>query len=213
MIFNRNLVTLLSSIDECIRNIKHLDHAVQKMDPKIPFTAETYAGMSDDDIGNLDQFILRFTKLQDCLGNRLFRLVLDNIGEYNYGDSFLDIVHKLEKFSIIKFKQIQSPVDPCKKEHEWQYIRGIRNRLAHEYPEDARERIDATNESLKFSLRMFEIYTSAKNYITDKVLSQVVGLDLHAYELPEVAGFEILRRKFWQEDEETSVASSPGPGR
>ncbi len=49
----------------------------------------------------IDAFVLRFTKLQDHMGQKLFKAFLDKIGEYKDNMSFIDILDKLEKLNII----------------------------------------------------------------------------------------------------------------
>jgi len=66
-----------------------------------------------------DQIIYRFSKLQDCIGAKLFKSVLFYQGE-NVNKPFLDILNQLEYMNIID-------VD------EWFEIRDLRNEIAHNY--------------------------------------------------------------------------------
>ena len=75
----------------------------------------------------VDTFIYRFIKLQDMMGDKLFKIFLDEIGEYKDNMSLLDVLDKLEKFEIIE--------DSSK----WMEYRKLRNRLTHEYPNNEEE--------------------------------------------------------------------------
>lgn len=70
----------------------------------------------------IDTFIYRFIKLQDMMGEKLFKSFLNDIGEYKNVMSLFDILDKLEKFEIID--SISS----------WMFYRKLRNQLTHEYP-------------------------------------------------------------------------------
>ncbi|MGC9287107.1 MAG: hypothetical protein ACP5E7_06110 [Hydrogenobaculum sp.] len=72
----------------------------------------------------IDAFVLRFTKLQDHMGQKLFKAFLDKIGEYKDNMSFIDILDRLEKLSIINSTD------------EWLEMRSLRNRMTHEYPNE-----------------------------------------------------------------------------
>ncbi len=81
-------------------------------------------------IKTIDSFIYRFIKLQDLMGEKLFKLFLDEIGEYKNSMSLIDILDKLEKFGIIN------------KASQWMEYRKLRNKLTHEYPNNEQDVID-----------------------------------------------------------------------
>lgn len=88
-----------------------------------------------------DQCIYRFSKLQDCMGAKLFRSVLLYQGE-NVNKPFLDILNQLERIDIVD-------VD------EWFEIRDLRNEIAHNYDDNETLVIDILNTiySLKDELK------------------------------------------------------------
>jgi CHASE3 domain sensor protein len=63
--------------------------------------------------------IYRFSKAQDCIGNKLFKAFLLYQGE-NVDRPFLDILNNLEKIKLLS-------VDT------WFELREIRNEIAHDY--------------------------------------------------------------------------------
>lgn len=90
-------------------------------------------------IKTIDTFIYRFIKLQDIMGEKLFKVFLDEIGEYQDSMSLLDVVDKLEKFNIID------------NSFEWMEYRKLRNKLTHEYPNNEQDVIDG----IKIAIEVF----------------------------------------------------------
>lgn len=78
----------------------------------------------------LDQLLFRFSKLQDALGIRLVPATLAALAEPFEEWPMIDRLNRLEKLGFIV-------VD------DWLRWREIRNRLAHEYPDDAETRFAA----------------------------------------------------------------------
>ncbi len=78
-------------------------------------------------VKTMDTFIYRFIKLQDMMGEKLFKVFLDEIGEYKESMSLLDMLDKLEKFGIL---------DDATR---WMEYRKLRNKLTHEYPNNEQE--------------------------------------------------------------------------
>ena len=81
-------------------------------------------------IKTIDIFIYRFIKLQDMMGDKLFKIFLDKIGEYKDNMSLLDVLDKLEKLEIID------------EAVTWMEYRKLRNKLTHEYPNNEQDIID-----------------------------------------------------------------------
>ncbi len=102
-------------------------------------------------VKTVDTFIYRFTKLQDIMGDKLFKVFLDDIGEYRDDMSLLDVLDKLEKFKII---------DDA---HSWMAYRKLRNQLTHEYPDNEEEVI----EGIKIAIEAFEKIENIISNIVD----------------------------------------------
>lgn len=109
---------------ECERNVYYLCQALALLNPIMPMTGEIYADLNDDQVRVLDQFILRFTKLQDAMGNHLFPAILTYLQEPYEDRSMLDKLNRLEKLGYLE------------KAQTWQDIRNTRNKFAHDYPDD-----------------------------------------------------------------------------
>lgn len=59
----------------------HLCQALTRLDALMPMTGETFDHLTDIQVQGVDQFILRFTKLRDAMGNHLFPSVLRYLQE------------------------------------------------------------------------------------------------------------------------------------
>lgn len=115
---------LTDAWQQCQRHVHHLNHALHALGPMLPVSASALTGLSDEQVQDWDQFILRFTKLQDAMGSRLFPAVLTYLQEPFEDRPMLDKLHRLEKLGYLS--SVQS----------WQNWRAIRNSFAHDYPED-----------------------------------------------------------------------------
>ncbi len=105
----------------------------------------------DEKVQIIDLFIYRFTKIQDMMGNKLFRIFLEEIGEYEKNMFFIDILNKLEKLELIEDA------------HKWKDYRDLRNILTHEYPDDYQELIKGIKNALIVYVEMKEIYIKLTN--------------------------------------------------
>ena len=111
-------------------------HALAAIEPSLPLTASALNALSDEAVQDWDQFVLRFTKLQDTIGARLFPALLDFLQEPYEDRPMIDKLHRLEKLGYL------TQVD------DWQALRAIRNRFAHDYPEDDALKAAYLNEAV-----------------------------------------------------------------
>lgn len=115
---------LLDAWRECQRHRHFIDYALSSLQTSLPLTGERLASLTDAEIQSLDQFVLRFGKLQDAIGARLLPSVLLYLQEPYEDRPMLDKLHRLEKLGYIEDSE------------QWQALRMLRNRFAHEYPDD-----------------------------------------------------------------------------
>jgi hypothetical protein len=109
---------------QCARHLHHLQHALKAVQSTLPLSAADLKAMDDEAVQDWDQLILRFAKLQDTMGSRLFPAVLDLLHEGYEDRPMLDKLHRLEKLGYLGSAE------------QWHGLRAIRNRFAHDYPED-----------------------------------------------------------------------------
>ena len=67
--------------EECFKHLERMNTAKRKISHLFPLTIEKYDCLSDDEIAYIDQFLFRFSKLQDTMGTKLFPLTLLIVGE------------------------------------------------------------------------------------------------------------------------------------
>lgn len=108
----------------CQRHWHHMQHALQALRPSLPLTGQGLAQLDDERVQDWDQFILRFTKLQDAIGAQLYPALLAHLQEPYEDRPMLDKLNRLEKMGYLTSAE------------QWQSLRVIRNRLTHDYPTD-----------------------------------------------------------------------------
>ena len=128
-----NQVKLLTSIQKCQTHLSRIHYASLQLRELFPLTVDSYKDLTEANIGNIDQLVYRFTKLQDELGNNTFRFFLEFMQEDNIDKPFRDILNTLERLQIIDSSDT------------WLSLRELRNDLAHEYPMMFDETIDKLN--------------------------------------------------------------------
>ena len=92
---------IIQTFDTCALHLKRMEFAKSKVGSFIPLSRENYYSIDDETIGFLDQYIFRFSKLQDTMGSRLFPLTLEALAEPVTDLAFIDILNRLEKLEII----------------------------------------------------------------------------------------------------------------
>lgn len=143
-------------INECDKHLYRINTAYNKSSKLLPFDAEKYERLSDEEVEHIDQYLFRFSKLQDAMGTKLFRYILLFLEENIEGKPFIDILNRMEKLSLIKSAAV------------WRELRDIRNELAHQYDDDAEEMSLVLNKLFKQKEMIESIYLHLKNYYEDK---------------------------------------------
>ena len=90
----------------------------------MPLTTTKYENLTEDEVEHIDQFLFRFSKLQDAMGQKLFKSFLVSLDEDIENLPFIDILNKLEKIKILDDINI------------WRELREYRNELSHNYDDD-----------------------------------------------------------------------------
>ena len=97
----KNEYILKNIIDECKKHMKRMNYSYQKLSSRIPITAEKILKQSEEDVAHTDQLVYRFSKLQDAIGQKLFKSVLVFLDENVENKSAIDIFNRLEQLEII----------------------------------------------------------------------------------------------------------------
>ena len=123
------------NLSESNKHLSRLQNAIKALEESyiFPLSMESFKNIleSVEHLAYSDQIIYRFSKLQDCMGAKLFKSVLLYEGE-NVNKPFLDILNQLEAIDIIN-------VD------EWFEIRDLRNEIAHDYEDNDEIAINILN--------------------------------------------------------------------
>ncbi len=102
-----------------------------------------------DNLQNIEKFainalIFRFSKLQDLIGSKIFRAFLE-FNKFDTQDkSFLELLKEIEKEGIVDIDA-------------WDEFRKVRNNIAHEYPGEEEEALEAIALLIKQSSALIAI--------------------------------------------------------
>ena len=99
-----------------------LKDALIQVNKLLPLFAAVLANLPTDKLAFLDMMTTRFGKLQDIIGSKIFPIILNLLEEDAV--AFIDKLNKLEKLGYIDDATW------------WIELREIRNKIAHDYPDD-----------------------------------------------------------------------------
>jgi len=141
-------------IYECDRHLLRIDEAIEDLVEFMPLDKRKYISLNRDEVQALDQFLFRFSKLQDAVGQKLFKQILilhedDNLLVENM--PFLDILNRLEKVGVLEVES-------------WRRLRDSRNELAHNYDDEPNEMAEAINKVYREKDKLVEIYFRLKDF-------------------------------------------------
>jgi hypothetical protein len=125
---------LAEGLVQCRRHAEVLHSA--KADLPSRFDEATLAAADAALVRTTDQFVLRFIKLQDTLGDHVLRrFATEVLGEPLEDAPLIDVLARLERFGLLDAR-------------EWLRCRALRNALTHEYPDRLEIRAAILNEAL-----------------------------------------------------------------
>lgn len=158
---NKTLVykqKVIDNLNESYKHLLRLENAFEALEKNyiFPISMEKFKVILEniEHLAYSDQIIYRFSKLQDCMGAKLFKSVLLYEGE-NVNKPFLDILNQLEAIDIIN-------VD------EWFEIRDLRNEIAHDYEDNDEIAINILNTIYKLKIDLKEILDSILKLVKEE---------------------------------------------
>lgn len=161
MVFDQQKADLfLHNFTEAYRAAKRLQTSINRLRAFLP-SKDTNIMNSAKKSEQLDAFRVRFTDLQDCLGNKVFRSLLAL--EEEKAESMLDVLNKMEKRRIIISFSM------------WKLLRDLRNGFSHDYPESENERLEALNQAFVKAKELIKIVNTLSKY------AKKLGLDMTQY--------------------------------
>jgi len=141
-------------INECEKHQMWIEESFNEIQDIFPLSGKKYTKLTAIEIKNMDQFLFRFSKMQDTVGDKLFRLVAEDFVEDISKMTFIDILNKLERIGILESVQ------------EWQNLRKARNDISHQYDDEPEEMAEAINRIFAQKDILIEIFNNIKNHYT-----------------------------------------------
>ncbi len=158
---NKNEIILNSIIEECKIHEKRMDYASNAISKLFPLTGEKISALSDEQIALIDQMIYRFTKLQDAIGQKLFKVVLNYLDEDTANKSAIDIFNRLEQLEIVENYDL------------WKSLRDLRNEIAHDYGVDNNEYAEKLNLLFKRKNILKKYFNDILNWVDERRKSKL----------------------------------------
>jgi len=140
-----NRLRLEKYMNECKKHKIRIEKSYTKVKDIFPISATRYQQLSDDEIEAIDQYLFRFAKLQDTLGNRVFRIIVSEYEDDINTLTFIDILNKLEKIGILRDVNI------------WKRLREIRNDISHQYDDEPEGMAEALNNIFAYKDELIAI--------------------------------------------------------
>ena len=131
-------------LEEANVHINRLEDVLDRLKPLYPLSKEKFLNLSSSELDILDTLAFRFSKLQDLIGAKIFREYLKNVGFIVEGKSFFEILREIEKEGIVDIDL-------------WNEFRKVRNLIAHDYPGNVDEKVEAINYLIEKTPELIEV--------------------------------------------------------
>jgi hypothetical protein len=141
---------------ECDKHIVRIESSCNELKSIMPLDTQSYINLTEEEIKVLDQFLFRFSKLQDAMGQRLFKTIMYFLKEDIDGKPFIDILNMMEKISLLESSNV------------WKDLREDRNKLVYSYEDKPDEMSEAINKLYNKKDVLINIYLHIKNYYLEK---------------------------------------------
>lgn len=135
---------------ECDKHILRINSASSHLKDIFPLNMKSYSNLNEEEIRYIDQFLFRFSKLQDSMGQKLFKTMLLFLKEDIEGMPFIDVLNLMEKLHLLENAKI------------WQELRDDRNALAHNYEDEPEEMSESINKLFAKKDILVGIYENIK---------------------------------------------------
>lgn len=147
---HERLRRLIALVDREDRHLVAVRHRLLGNDCRVDVARLTC--LLDDDIGidRLESFGAKFARMQDTVVDKLTPAILSGAGEQVA--AAIDNLARMERFGLVASAD------------DWLEMRGLRNRLVHEYIERPDELASALERACQFTQRMHIDYLSMREY-------------------------------------------------
>jgi len=138
---------------EAQKHIVKIQSAKSLLKKVMPLNQDIFQKLSEQEQDKLDVLIFRFSKLQDLLGRKIFKAILEYSG-FDTNISFLKILSELERASLLEVDR-------------WVSLRDARNAIAHEYPNEEEHLIEEINFIYKEIDYLIELTQKLEEYFDE----------------------------------------------
>lgn len=143
---------LTETIAICEIHHQRMMFAWESVRNNFPLTEFSIGKLTSIELALFDQLIYRFSKLQDSMGTRLFKQILEGLEEDVSAIPFIDILNKMEKLKLID------------KAKDWIALRQTRNTVSHEYPFLKEVQADELNLLQEDVVKLSDIWLKLREY-------------------------------------------------
>lgn len=147
---------ILNILKECDSHKRMIEYQLSVVGD-ILNNREKLLDLDNESKSHIDSLIFRFSKLQDTISQRLFRFLMEILGEDIDGMSFIDILNKLEKLEVIPSAE------------KWLELRKIRNLVTHEYEINLEEIIEEMRIFKDAVEYLLDVYQKIKKYTISRI--------------------------------------------
>jgi predicted nucleotidyltransferase len=158
VLLDMQMIKVQKYLHECDKHIERIEGAYSLVKDILPLSALSYENLDDDKVRSIDQYLFRFAKLQDTIGEKLFKIVVSEYVEDSSRLTFLDILNRLEKVGILEDA------------NSWKALRNVRNSISHQYDDNSDEMADAINKIFAQKDILVSIYKKIKQHFKDEIL-------------------------------------------
>lgn len=141
----------------CDIHVKRLKKAIINLKSVLPIDGKKLQRLNDNELGQLEILTSRFAKLQDVIGDKIFKTLLLFYDNAPKKRSIIDVLNQLEKLDIIESVEF------------WNGMRDARNHITHEYPDDFELMSKHINDVVEKSKVLVKFWTKLKKEIAKHV--------------------------------------------
>ena len=147
---------------ECDKHLLRMSTPAARMAAFMPLQPKAFEQLDETAIATIDQFLYRFSKLQDAIGEKLLGSILEWLQEPNpKGKPFIDVLNRLEQLGWLENKG------------DWLELRKIRNLMAHQYEDDPQLAADGLNTIYAKRLVLEGIYSRLKRLWEERLKGEM----------------------------------------
>lgn len=149
---------LIESITIALIHQKRLSDAHEIISSWGKFDKNLYLNLDTIQIAITDQYVYRFAKLQDLVGEKIVKLSLEYLKENTERMPFIEILNKAQKIGLIEDTQ------------KWVELRESRNQIAHDYAFMVEEIIDLFTDLLSKKELLVAYFEGILSYLAKRGL-------------------------------------------